>query len=832
VSTAATRVFATCGNAHENLKTVEDKLGAEMMFRAAEEQSFLFLSGYAGIQLLYLVLFPLLPSYFHVVNYVPLATAALMIGLHMCVVTVHIGQRWNWRWARCMCFWKILGFVLIVDATALALSDPVVEATANEILGVGCIFDLLGGVPDLDGPSIPHPSKMNALFLFHSVYVGLFVLTFRTAAFLLPLGLAAYNTIVLSCYLRFYNGMSGDLRDPSELTENLYVELFLITCIQLFVVVAKKKLENSQRSLYVALEHMRAEAIREKVLRCNVEFEQSWLQSNFVPGGAGGADVQGEVLGSPDVQGECSIHSWNTHLAGNEVPHSLRSAPTILCPTKCPKRASGIKNCGDGSCDEGDCLPSDALVWVESEPLPQPLSQLKPGQRVLCYDNLLGRVTYDAVCEISASEHADSREWVTVFLADGTALQMTTDHPIECYSVQEQNVRVGGMKKKYAHAGELQPGRDGVNVLKVSTVPVKDIERHGPGYAPTDDAGPKQWVNFTLQQPQRHTVFVAQRKGQAVQPMMAVGSTDLSPLAQQQMRDVCVRNTFVDLDSLSGISSRRTASAPPTLPGARVCRDAGKTGWELWKRVTALTKQPKNCHGSMHAGSNLPEEPTQGQLENRTACACPLDSGYDACVCNNENSERCVDTWSCVTPDSSDAMSSALLRNAQNTPVWAPSPPAGFLKTLLGSNSHREYLSTAPSTSAALISAALINSQCSLTPIAAAVSTGPGSQGLELRSDQVQTTTGVMSLGSLSSSGLELRSELLLDTHKDELSSAASNVSLTRGCRRRQRQKQRRKVGIEAEGCQAALTESIFESDEERITPDSAPSMMTLADHV
>ncbi|CAK0819265.1 unnamed protein product, partial [Prorocentrum cordatum] len=47
-----------------------------------------------------------------------------------------------------------------------------------------------------------------------------------------------------------------------------------------------------------------------------------------------------------------------------------------------------------GACGGADCLPREAVVWVEGQDAPRQLQQLQEGQKVLCYDSLGDCVDY------------------------------------------------------------------------------------------------------------------------------------------------------------------------------------------------------------------------------------------------------------------------------------------------------------------------------------------------------------------------------------------------------------------------------------------------------
>merc|ERR1719373_417550 len=90
------------------------------------------------------------------------------------------------------------------------------------------------------------------------------------------------------------------------------------------------------------------------------------------------------------------------------------------------RTASRQKLC-DGQ--DGDCLPPDAVVWIEGQAMPSKVGNVGSGQRVLCYDHLAGGLKYSEVVDV-ATHDASASEWVAVKLEDGTELKMTSDHPV------------------------------------------------------------------------------------------------------------------------------------------------------------------------------------------------------------------------------------------------------------------------------------------------------------------------------------------------------------------------------------------------------------------
>jgi len=167
----------------------------------------------------------------------------------------------------------------------------------------------------------------------------------------------------------------------------------------------------------------------------------------------------------------------------------------------------------------GDCLPADAVAWVENRPLPQSLSEIQRGQKVLCYDHIGQSARYVAVMDVSIETAAAN--WVNVELEDGSTLAMTEDHP--CHKGTRDIVL----------ARDLEPGCDTLMVLKMVPVKVRAVSAVKPN---SFDEEPRTRVSLNLTQPDRHSLFVA-AAGQV--PTMAVGSCDASPRTVKQKKHIC-----------------------------------------------------------------------------------------------------------------------------------------------------------------------------------------------------------------------------------------------------------------------------------------------------
>jgi len=220
------------------------------------------------------------------------------------------------------------------------------------------------------------------------------------------------------------------------------------------------------------------------------------------------------------------------------------SAPAVLMPSFMKQLAV----CEAGS---GDCLPPDAVVWVENKPMPTPLAEVQPGERVMCYDRLSICMKYATVTRKKVQD--GEVEWVTVVLADGSSMLMTSDHPVH---------RDTG--KHAIKAAKLKPGKDSIMLLKM--VPVF-VERVIP-MAPKESFTPHTRVTLSVHHEERHSIFVG-APGQ--NPSIAVGSAGVDAWSYRSSEldndstKVTVKNTFIHASqqrSEDVPTLRRSNSAP------------------------------------------------------------------------------------------------------------------------------------------------------------------------------------------------------------------------------------------------------------------------------
>jgi len=520
-----------------------------VLCRAAEQRfqddsgkrSFKFFLAYIGVQILYLG-FYFAAAQNSTLNYVPLLADSVMLTLHCGVVLVklnqHLKESGKYRWS--------IALALLADAVLFAIADPVVEVEIEAHLEMGTFFEKFGGLPTLQSTSLPHPYKSNLVFQFHCLYMTLMVLSFSWSLKVMPVCMLVYSTIVVISFQSRYDSYEVEGFDPTQDREEVYIETVLMWWTLLLGLFAKWSLEQAQRPLFLALESGKDEIIREKVKRCNAEYRASGLLDRMNK-----LMQQAPPAKLVDVADGLPVFS-----APPGASPSVRSAPVRVHPKRACK---GRANRGASPCDSGDCLPSSASVWIENEALPQRLSTVRPGQRVLCYDNLQRGMKYTDVLDVSLAPGSECTDWMTVVLKDGTKLEMTPNHPVECFSTSDHGRTPG----RYIPASEVQAEADSIMVLKTVLVPVSSVHHTTLDTAAgTCTSSAREWVNLSIQHPDRHTVFVS-RSCEAAQGAMAVGTLDFPHGGHRAF----VKRSFVVVEEVAGTSSeqisiRRTVSAP------------------------------------------------------------------------------------------------------------------------------------------------------------------------------------------------------------------------------------------------------------------------------
>jgi len=435
-------------------------------------------------------------------------------------------------------------------------------------------------------------------------YMLIFVFPFRRALIVVPLCYLTYCATSAITFQHDDDTTSLELRSSQWGT--VIAELGALGIGLVLSVSAKRMIELSKWEAFVMCREKAAEAIHEKVLRVQSEFAHE------------------VAVRRTRLDSESSAHfkeaSGNSRCE-NILP-SLLSAPAIL---QVASTDNATKACIPHDSSGGDCLPPDAKVWIEGHTCPRLLSQLKCGERILCYDRLSGNLKYAA---ISAFEQTEGDiTWCFVSLADGTTLKMTSDHPIQPHVTGAQNAASGSLAP--VRAEDLQPKRDSLTVLKIASVPVDAVQH-------VKEVGQK--ISLSVQQPLRHSIFVASHGetangGAGLLQTMCVESADV--LSQNRLR-LGESRTFVHLteDDLSEPPPlRRTLSEPSGFPSCPPEQDVD--------------------HGGSAAPRPLSDAP--GSFSNSTGSQCPVSSHESSSATGSQNADVLVASALTLAPACQEA---------------------------------------------------------------------------------------------------------------------------------------------------------------------------------
>jgi len=391
------------------------------------------------------------------------------------------------------------------------------------------------------------------VFQFVLMYFVLFVLKASHALLVGGLCITIYSTITLVASSTF---------EVFSLTA--HVDLLLLTFVYAISLFAKYNMMLSKRTLCELLDKQKENMVQEKVLRCQAEFTCERLASQRAAEQAGYKcyDIE-EAVAQPDPE--------ESTTAPSEVC-SAYSAPAAIHG----RRPEKVPLCPKGS---GDCLPATGVAWVENCPAPRSLNTLMPGERVLCYDNVGKGLTYAEVMDSHPAYNSATAPWVMVTLKDGTQLSMTADHPV---AVQPSPEHAGNVHKsmleihrRCVRAEDLDTEKDCLMVLKMVATPVASIAKVDANAVSAVDENAdclpeNKWITVTVEQPDRHELFVATRDkfGAPGQPI-AVGSSDRIPSGMSPTDKLAVKNTFfhglLEDDVEDSRRVRRSNSAPPSL---------------------------------------------------------------------------------------------------------------------------------------------------------------------------------------------------------------------------------------------------------------------------
>eukprot|EP00928_Gymnodinium_smaydae_P014862 TRINITY_DN15454_c0_g1_i1.p1 TRINITY_DN15454_c0_g1~~TRINITY_DN15454_c0_g1_i1.p1 ORF type:complete len:905 (+),score=142.67 TRINITY_DN15454_c0_g1_i1:159-2717(+) len=377
-------------------------------------------------------------------------------------------------------------------------------------------------------------------------YLLIFVFEFRRALVVIPFAFLGYAVATLY-----------DATGNQEVL--LLIAQLALSLISLFLsLVAKRLIEQSKWQAFMMLEEKTMQAVHEKVLRFQAEFQMEKAVDSkrlgHLCGHNAASEASSDLYGciapdrAPDVR---DVSAKKNAAPATRRPPSLKSAPPLMGPAENAvllQTAPRAENC-----EEGDCLPPESLCYVEGEAAPRCVSSLVEGDRVLCFDRLGGSLKHAAVESVEAKE--GQVEWRTVSLQDGTTLVVTADHPLktapQAGSAWDVLDLTNESTRPLLRAEELQPGRDSLFVMKAVPVPVSSV---------TVEHRTSGRVSLSVRQPERHAIFVAAAEQQPGSVrMVAVESAD----AVASRISCGVHNTFLSVKATR--EERVARSAPASL---------------------------------------------------------------------------------------------------------------------------------------------------------------------------------------------------------------------------------------------------------------------------
>eukprot|EP00931_Biecheleriopsis_adriatica_P016926 TRINITY_DN12322_c0_g4_i1.p1 TRINITY_DN12322_c0_g4~~TRINITY_DN12322_c0_g4_i1.p1 ORF type:complete len:588 (+),score=83.90 TRINITY_DN12322_c0_g4_i1:89-1852(+) len=292
------------------------------------------------------------------------------------------------------------------------------------------------------------------------------------------------------------------------------------------------------------------------------EMVEKCLQHSDDNGLSNGSFVSpAEVRSKFKPRGPASVRSLPTSLRSRiscQSDFTLKSAPAVFEGHY--KQGARLLPLSKG-CMDGDCLPEGSLVWVEGHVLPRRVETVSSGERVLCFDRLSGSVKHASV--LAVEEQASGQAlWCKVSLSDGTSLEVTADHPLHPVKPCEEQRAQGwgpwgrGRPGFATSASNLKAGEDHLLVLKVEPVSVESLTSHWSS---------KPRISLTVQQSERHTIFVAAQSKDCTLNALAVESAN----AYSHILGPAEQHTFItcaEEGDLSESASNRSLPIFASLP--------------------------------------------------------------------------------------------------------------------------------------------------------------------------------------------------------------------------------------------------------------------------
>ena len=365
--------------------------------------------------------------------------------------------------------------------------------------------------------------------------------------------------------------------EDQELTHDV-VEMFIEQVTLLVAVVMLclvRWLSWSDRLAHFRREEsLKTGIIDEKLKRCHVEFAAQQLNDSMVR-----QDDQTSYLSGHGGHGFADCAQTAAEMARKSPPSAFSAPPNMdslaLLQSTSPR------------CD---CLPMSATVHVDGGG--KPASQLKIGDRVVCYDHLAGSIKLVEVddCEVVTGPC----KWSRVSLADGTAISVTADHPVRAVGEQAEGAGrgVAGLGGgRVIRAGDLKPGKDMLKILRLGAVPVEAVHTES-------DEQPRVRVN--LKQSWRFSLFCSQGSGPESTSVAVESSSGLDGRHEQLLQ---VQNTFLNFpeeaSQTGAVPGRRAWSDPGTaVPAAAPPPEAWCDPGEVWGGECCGKMQSNGIRGS------------------------------------------------------------------------------------------------------------------------------------------------------------------------------------------------------------------------------------------
>jgi hypothetical protein len=520
---------------------------------AAHRETFLYLSGMIVGQLVCIVMYIITKaSGGH--SMVPIFAISFTLGFHIiCALLIAFDLRWQGssRTLRRMIVWcTILTFQ--VDTFILAESRADVQHYAHYNMELPSFLMTFSDHCEEMGDHFEEAAEdicliqssqtTHGLSLFWVIYFVLFIMQRRH---LLPSALV--STVI-------YTGMA--MLGAFELHHDMYedhAQLYLQSDFFWWVLslgaaaAARVRLDKGRDALMFQHEYQVQQTIKEKVLRCEAEFKNERFEDMVV------VDINTTIMEDSVYEGD--VDAGVQQLLAGKGPKqpglttsSMPDMPVRTGP-KLTERSEAEVSLISSAC-LGDCLPADSLLWVDGFSTVRRLDSITEGQRILCYDSYACCLKYTSVLSIGKTAACNSKdtEWVTVSLEDGTDLQMTADHPVQCTSNEVHGSSAQSSGLRCQGARDLQAGCDEVMVMKLASVPVKSVSLLGGrsnGYWANGQANGKDAWKISVQQPDRHMIFVS--KGGAANgyqqqkfsvSAMTVGASNLVPAFDPRLSDL------------------------------------------------------------------------------------------------------------------------------------------------------------------------------------------------------------------------------------------------------------------------------------------------------